>query len=81
VIVRVQLFAVARQLAGEDAIDLDLPPGATVADVRTELLRRTPALAPLARHLLFSVDADYAADGAVVPEGAEVACIPPVSGG
>jgi molybdopterin converting factor subunit 1 len=80
-IVRVKLFAVAKQTAGADAIDLEVADQATVADVRRALVAAVPALSPAAKFLLFAVDAEYAADQTVVSAKSEVACIPPVSGG
>src|SRR5262245_16028498 len=43
--VGVQLFAVARQLAGQARIEIELPPQASVADLRRELPRQAPQLA------------------------------------
>jgi len=80
-IVRVRLFAAARQLAGRDVIDVTLPEGGTIAALRTEMFSQYPALAPLARAAMFSVGAEYADDAMLLEEGADVACIPPVSGG
>lgn len=79
--VRLQLFAVVRQLAGRDAVELALPAEATVGQLRRELVARLPQLAHLVPHLVFAVDSQYADDGARIPPGADVACIPPVSGG
>lgn len=80
-LIEVKLFAVAKQAAGADRVELDVPNGATVADVRAALVARLPELAAAQKHLLFAVGADYAADATVVRPGDEVACIPPVSGG
>lgn len=80
-IVRVKLFAVAKQLAGQDELPLELPDSATVADLRQALLTAVPALRDAAGQLLFAVNAEYAADAAPLAPGADVACIPPVSGG
>ena len=55
--VRVRLFAVARQLAGAEAAELELPPGSTVADLRRALVARYPQLGRLDRHLRFAVQA------------------------
>jgi molybdopterin converting factor subunit 1 len=79
--VRVQLFAVARQLAGQEAIELSLPDRATVGQLRQALREAVPALDAVLPHVMFAVDAEYADDQAVIPPGAPVACIPPVSGG
>lgn len=79
--VRVRLFAVAKQTAGRECVDLQLPPGATVAEVRSRLGVQIPQLSNLLDRMTFAVDAQYAHDDAVIPPGADVACIPPVSGG
>lgn len=80
-IVRVRLFAVARQLAGREAIEVSLPAESNVGDLRTAMFSQFPALTPLARAAMFSVGAEYADDATPLAEGADVACIPPVSGG
>lgn len=79
--VAVQLFAVARQLAGRDRVEVELPAGATVAQLREQLGRQLPALEGLLPQMLFAVAAQYADDQTPIPPEAEVACIPPVSGG
>ncbi len=77
----VQLFARARDLAGAPVVELNLPVGATVADLRIELGRRCPDLAPLSPRLLVAVGQAYARDTDPLPAGGEIACFPPVSGG
>lgn len=79
--VEVQLFAVARQVAGRPTITLDLPEGATVADLRRRLGEACPALAPLLPALMFALEDQYVADGQELPHVGALACIPPVSGG
>lgn len=78
---RVQMFAFARQCAGADSLEIELPEGATIADLRQGLFTRLPELSSLGPRLLFAVNGEYAAESAVLPPGCEVACIPPVSGG
>lgn len=79
--VEVQLFAVAKDAAGQDRIELELPDSATVAEVRIALAEAAPGLAPLLPSMAFAINAEYAKDEAPIPPGAEIACIPPVSGG
>jgi molybdopterin converting factor subunit 1 len=79
--VQVKLFAGARQRIGQDSLQLELPDDATVAQLRKELSRRYEELSDLLPHLMFAVNHDYAQDDAVIPPRAEVAIIPPVSGG
>jgi molybdopterin converting factor subunit 1 len=79
--VSVQLFAVAKQLAKRANVEIELPPQATVADVRAALLAQVPELAGMARQLRFAVDEEYVPDHASISERSRIACIPPVSGG
>jgi molybdopterin converting factor subunit 1 len=79
--VRVRLFARARDLAEADALDVALPAGATVADLRARLAADRPALRPLLPRAAVAVNEDFAGDETPIPPGAEVALIPPVSGG
>ena len=67
--VRVRLFAAARDAAGCDAVDLDIPHAATVADVRRQLSAACPALRAWTPYLLFALDHHYADDSTPVSEG------------
>ena len=88
--IRVKLFAVAREAAGAEFIDVDVPSGdvpsgeaaeVSVAALRQAFLQRLPSLQFAAKQLLFAVDGDYATDTTRIDARSEVACIPPVSGG
>jgi len=80
--VTVRLFALARQRAGRAEVVLDVPAPATVAAVKLALAATFPELAPLVPQLMIAIDSDYASDDQrLIPPGAEVAAIPPVSGG
>lgn len=77
----VQLYARARELAGQDHVELDLDEPVSVGDVRQALATTVPDLAPLAPGLFIAVGTDYADDGVVVTAGETIVCFPPVSGG
>ncbi len=79
--IQVRLFAVVRQWAGSDGVELDLPDRATVAELRRAMLKSLPQLSQFGPQLRFSVNAQYADDATSIPAEAEVACIPPPSGG
>jgi len=79
--VRVRLFAVAKQAAGRDVVEVELPPGAAIGQLRSRLAEEIPELAELFARAMFAIDAEYATDAEEIPPDAEVACIPPVSGG
>lgn len=80
-IVPIKLFAIARQRLGRDQVEISLPDPATAADLRRALAEQLPALADVLPHIRIAVNSSYAADSTVIPPGAEVALIPPVSGG
>jgi molybdopterin converting factor subunit 1 len=77
----VRLFARARELAGTSAVDLTLPHNARVADLRRQLADHFPTLAGLLPRCAIAVGGLYADDHHLVTPGAEVAVVPPVSGG
>jgi molybdopterin converting factor subunit 1 len=77
----VRLFARAKDLAGVESVRLELPAGATVAELRRRLADEVPALAGLLGRCAIAVNNEFAEDGILLPAGAEVAVLPPVSGG
>lgn len=79
--IQVRLFAVARQLVGSDEVEVELPEGSTLGDLRGALAVRWPDLATVLPQVMFAINSEYATDAAAIPGDSEVACIPPVSGG
>ncbi len=79
--VTVLLFAQARERAGAARVTISLAPGARLADALEAIERAHPALAPLRPHLAVAVNGALAREHDAVPEGAELALLPPVSGG
>ena len=79
--ISVRLFARASQLAGVGETQVELESGATVADLKHCLVQSHPDLSVVMPTLFVAVNAEYADDAHVIPEAAEVACFPPVSGG
>jgi molybdopterin converting factor small subunit len=79
--IRVHLFALAKEKAGRPIVELELPLHAPVSELRRALGEACPGLAPLLPNVMIAVNSEYADDGLEIPEGAEVAAIPPVSGG
>ncbi len=75
------LFARARDLAGAARLAIALPEGATTLDLRRQLLARVPSLAGLLERSALAVNGEFAPDSLVLPAAAEIALLPPVSGG
>lgn len=78
---QVQLFAAARDAAGQSPVSVTLPENADVAELKRQLLEDLPALKVLAASLLVAVNNEYADEDRILNATDEVACFPPVSGG
>jgi len=74
--VRVRLFAVLRERAGRDVLELELPEGARVADALAAVHDLAGGLS-----LVMAVNREYANADSLLHADDELALIPPVSGG
>ena len=79
--ITVLFFAQAREQSGRARGTLELPDGSKVADALARLEREHPALAALWPHLAVAVDQHLVRGDAPLRDGAELALLPPVSGG
>jgi molybdopterin converting factor subunit 1 len=80
--IKILLFATLRERAGgAKSIELNLPDGATVQMLKTQVAREYPTLEQNMKSVLTTINREYAFDEAVLPDGAELAMFPPVSGG
>jgi molybdopterin converting factor subunit 1 len=80
-LVTVKLFARAKDLVGAETVSVDVPGQATVRDLRQCLASAYPALKSLLARSALAVNNEFAGDSAILPTNAEVALLPPVSGG
>ncbi|MBL1171505.1 MAG: MoaD/ThiS family protein [Chloroflexi bacterium] len=58
-----------------------MPPETNVATLKSILIEKFPALQGLMGHTLVSVNREYVFEDSVIPNNAEIALFPPVSGG
>jgi molybdopterin synthase catalytic subunit len=79
--IKLLFFATLRDAAGSRALDWELAPGATVADLLSSLGNSHPKLEPYLETSLVSVNKEYSPSETVLSDGDEVALFPPVSGG
>jgi len=80
-IVRTLFFASYRDLAGADELEVELPGGASVADLVGRLRAGGGAWESFPRAPAVAVNQDYAPLSTALRDGDEVAFIPPVAGG
>jgi molybdopterin synthase catalytic subunit len=79
--VKTLFFATLRDRAGVRSVELQIPLQTSVAEFKTLLVGKFPALSGLMNHTLISVNHEYVFDETVIPLNAEIALFPPVSGG
>jgi molybdopterin converting factor subunit 1 len=79
--VRVKLFAAAREIAGSGEVVVEVRDRGTVAEVQQSLVAGVPKLEQILPHARWAVDREFAEAETVVTEKSEIALIPPVSGG
>ena len=80
--VRVLFFGAAREIVGQDEVEMKLSAPASVASAFEEVMAGYPELRRrFARSLLFAVNQEYAPRDHEVRAGDELAVFPPVSGG
>ncbi len=78
--VKVQLFAIGREIVGSSELTLTLNDGATAQTVIEWLKERYPKFQTV-KTLMLAIGTDYADLNTELHDGDELAIIPPVSGG
>ena len=76
----VKLFGSLREEAGAKDLELELPEGARVVDLRELLAERYPVLEQLGEVVAASVNLEMAEEDQLLSDGDEVAFLPPVAG-
>jgi molybdopterin converting factor subunit 1 len=77
----VRIFAALADRLGGRIVSLDLPEGTTGADLLGRLAAEHPGAAALLATCRIAVNREFTDPGDVLPVDAEIALIPPVSGG
>ena len=79
--ITVLFFATLRDRAGTKSTEMDILAGTTVQGLKDLLVESYPGLQETMDAVVVSINREFAFDEGVVPENAEVAMFPPVSGG
>jgi sulfur-carrier protein len=79
--IRIRYFASFREITGLNEEILTVQDGATVADVRAQLLARFPRIQPVMERSACAVNRGYVGAETVLHEDDELVFIPPMGGG
>jgi molybdopterin converting factor subunit 1 len=79
--VRVLFFGMLKEMVGKSADTIDLPEGASVADILRQYGSQSPRLQAMLPSLALAVNQQYASPATKLQSDDEVAMLPPVSGG
>ena len=79
--VRLLFFATLKDIVGAREMQVEVPGGATIADVLTHLESRYPRVKDYRSVVLTAINEEYVNQNASIQDGDEVAIFPPVSGG
>jgi MoaE-MoaD fusion protein len=79
--VKLLFFASLKQRAGLNRSELELAEGSSVADLKARIAEIYPALREALPTTIVALNRIYVIDTDLVPDGAEAAFFPPVSGG
>jgi molybdopterin synthase catalytic subunit len=79
--IKLLFFATLRDRAGAKSMELEISDDLTIQGLKDKLALDFPNLAQSMSSVIVTINREYAFDEAVVPQNAEIALFPPVSGG
>ena len=79
--VSVKLYAGLQALVGSKSVELALPPGATVGQLRDKIVEEHPVLQAFIATLVCAIDEEMVDVDHVLRDGEKVELIPPIAGG
>ena len=79
--VHVQFFSRLRDLAGKPEIDLEVPEGATAADLLEIIYSSAPALRDWDKSILVAAGVEFVQRDYALKAGDQISVMPPVQGG
>ena len=79
--VKVLFFANLRDYSGVKSLELEIPVGLKLKELTEQLLHTYPRLEIVRGSMVTAINRKYAGEDEIIPENAEIAIFPPVSGG
>lgn len=78
--IKLLAFGIVKEIFHDNLLEINLPEGYAVTDLRKNLEQQFPALKKLSTYMI-AVNNEYAGDEIILKAQDEIAIIPPVSGG
>jgi molybdopterin converting factor subunit 1 len=79
--VRILFFATLRDYVGSKWVELEIPSTTTIGGLTSLLVASYPRLEKVKDLMIAAINREYVANDQIIPEKAEIAFFPPVSGG
>jgi molybdopterin converting factor subunit 1 len=79
--VKLLFFATLKEKAGTNLSELEIPSGLTVLEFKEKLFSAFSALPKSRANIIVAINGEFAFDAEKIPQDAEIALFPPVSGG
>ena len=79
--ITILFFANLKDITGEQKIMIEIPPEITIADLKEQLIQDYPGLSRYMSAIIVSINHEFAENDEIIPNEAEIAIFPPVSGG
>jgi len=79
--ITILFFANLKDITGERKIMKDILPEITIAELKKQLIQDYPGLGMYMPAVIVSINHEFAGNDANIPNEAEIAIFPPVSGG
>ncbi len=79
--ITILFFATLRDKAGMRETEFEVPGGTTINGLKALLSESFEGIGPTLTSAVMSINREFAFDADEIPDGAEIAIFPPVSGG
>jgi molybdopterin converting factor subunit 1 len=79
--VKILFFATLRDYVGTKSVEFEIPVGITIGGLTDMLAATYPRLEKVKDSMMAAINREFAAEEQVIPQEAEIAFFPPVSGG
>ena len=79
--VKILFFATLRDYVGTKSLEIEIPAGMTIGGLSAMLTKTYPRLEKVKSSIMAAINREFAAEDQVIPQDAEIAFFPPVSGG